>query len=780
MNGNESLGEMSPPAEIVHDDTLVEEQNGKELQQDGFENSRDASVCETETETEVAPKQGHQVLPEPSPEQREIIRAVGEGKCVTIRACAGSGKTTCMLQVAASLPVWRKALIITYNRSLADECKERIQRLSMGHRIKCYTIHGLASRFAGRVCNDDHKLVRQADRWDKGLDKTPTYPMPLDLVMIDEAQDLRPLFHRILSHIFSISGGSGIQLCLVGDPKQMLYDFPTFGDDKASTSFFLQPEKHWGEFTKQRSWAHLPLSVSYRLTPNMASFCNLFWGTTMVGGNVKSPNIPVEYLIKYPYPGNRDDDDDKLKTSALEKLIDDYGPENVMFLAQSVKRADLPIRVHVNQLMKKKEKITGLQKYNFHIKENVRGFEGSPDTKNKVRVWTFCGSKGCEADVVVVFGLDVYGRPHALNQVGVALSRARKRLLVIHSKKYQAKKLQTLPFYPVLGDSPDGMDRHTIRFGKDNSEEVSFQVPPIDPTTASVQNGGEGYATRCQLTRKTLETFATNGVIKIDNVSNLSKPMSMTLGLAQKETKQVYVATEFNYFSASAESRFLEHGTWTKCGLREEAHNNPIGEEDVIQGDRIDYETNVQFSTTIEDVSALYGEAVVYMLQWELCKFVPNIETIVSDGMLRLHLQVEYSETNIRSSLRNMCCEALTLNDDETLTKEFVEKNGRIKGKDLIPFLNNRLNIKKSKKRDSGADGKVVDEVLFPVKAIERTNVDDDNHLTEFLPQIKSLYESEACAKKPFHWVYLGTFLNCSVLRNNSMYNSASIGLLRH
>ena len=85
----------------------------------------------------------------------------------------------------------------------------------------------------------------------------------------------------------------------------------------------------------------------------------------MVGGNVKSPNIPVEYLIKYPYPGNRDDDDDKLKTSALEKLIDDYGPENVMFLAQSVKRADLPIRVHVNQLMKKKEKITGLQKYNF-------------------------------------------------------------------------------------------------------------------------------------------------------------------------------------------------------------------------------------------------------------------------------------------------------------------------------------------------------------------------------------------------------------------------------
>ena len=747
MDGDEAIERItdnSPPVR-AYDNPLVEEQVDQKIQHNGSENFRDAGAHETEMT--AVPKRGHQVLPNPSPEQRDIIRAVGEGQCVTIRACAGSGKTTCMLQVAASLPESRNALIITYNRSLADECKERIQRLSMGHRTKCYTIHGLASRFVGKVCNDDHKLMRQLDRWDKGLDLNPAYPMPLDLVMIDEAQDLRPLFHRILSHIFGIAGSNGIQLCLVGDPKQMLYDFPTYGDDRATTSFFLHPENYWGKFSPKRTWAHLPLSVSYRLTPNIASFCNLFWGTSMVGGNLASPNIPVEYLIKYPYPSTKSDDDEKLRTSVLARLIDQHGPENVMFLAQSVKREDLPIRVHVNQLMKINDKRTGLQKYNFHIKENVRGFEGTPDCKNKVRVWTFCGSKGCEADVVVVFGLDVYGRPHALNQIGVALSRARKRLLVIHSKKYQAGKFLKLPYYPVLGDCPGHIERHIVRFGMNNSEEMNLSVPNIEP-----QNSELGYTIRCELTEHALADFAENGVIKIQDSSRASDCMiPMTIGLVQKETKQVYVATEFNYFSASAESRFLEYGTWKKYDLGEKTLNSPIGDEVEMQGGRIDYETNVQFSTTKEDVSALYGEAVVYMLQWELCKFVPNVETIVSDGILRLHPQVEYSENQIQSSLSNMCCEALTSNDEETLGREFAGKNGRIKGKDLIPFLNNRMNIKKKKKQDSGVDGEV-----FPVKAVERNNVNDDNQLAEFLPQIKSLYESKSSAKKPFHWIYLG------------------------
>jgi hypothetical protein len=400
-----------------------------------------------------------------------------------------------------------------------------------------------------------------------------------------------------------------------------------------------------------------------------------------------------------------------------------------------------------------------LQKYNFHIKENVRGFEGTPDWKNKIRVWTFCGSKGCEADVVVVFGFDIYGRPHALNQIGVALSRARKRLLVIHGKKYQGRDCRAMPYYPVLGDCRSGMERHVVRFGKDNSEEIILKVPAIEATSDSLPSGQQTYANRCELTKRALAQLAKSGVITLDSGSNCSNSMMpKTTGITQIQTDQVYVASEFNYFSASAETKFLKYGTWTNFGVGDETQNGnkPIGEGGSTQQERINYETNVQFATTTEDVSALYGEAVMYMLQWELCKFVPNIETVVSNGILRLHPHVEYSEEQIRESLCNMFCEDLTPKDDKILTEEYVGKKNRIKGKDLIPFLNNRMNIKK-KKRKSFVEGDLANEVVFPVKAIERKSADDDNHLTEFMPQIKSLYESGTSAKKPSHWIYLGT-----------------------
>ena len=157
------------------DSVIAESINQKSRESTKLQPQR-SMLAEKEQQTQRPPIKPA-VLPDPSPEQRNIIRAVvREGKCVSIRACAGSGKTTCMLQVAASLPQTRQALIVTYNRSLADECKERISGLRLGHRVKCYTIHGLVSRFSGRVCNDDHKLMKQLDRWNSdngsGIDET--------------------------------------------------------------------------------------------------------------------------------------------------------------------------------------------------------------------------------------------------------------------------------------------------------------------------------------------------------------------------------------------------------------------------------------------------------------------------------------------------------------------------------------------------------------------------------------------------------------------------------
>ena len=167
--------------------------------------------------------------------------------------------------------------------------------------------------------------------------------------------------------------------------------------------------------------------MSYRLTPRIAEFVNAFWGTEIIGGNTQSENLPVEYFCRNPYPG-RKTEKHKLPTQLLADLVDEYGPEHVLLLAQSVKHEQCPIRVpspanglfwascvthidmfsqvHVNEMMQM-QTADGRNKYNFHVKESDRGFTES-NVSNKVRVWTFCGSKGCEAKVVVVFGCSLY------------------------------------------------------------------------------------------------------------------------------------------------------------------------------------------------------------------------------------------------------------------------------------------------------------------------------------------------------------------------------------
>ena len=107
MNGDDASrnGSENFPSVKVGNELSTEEQAGQEMDQKDLKSPDKASGNVQEMKL---PPKGRQVLPNPSPEQRDIIRAVGEGKCVTIRACAGSGKTTCMLQVAASFhQAWR-------------------------------------------------------------------------------------------------------------------------------------------------------------------------------------------------------------------------------------------------------------------------------------------------------------------------------------------------------------------------------------------------------------------------------------------------------------------------------------------------------------------------------------------------------------------------------------------------------------------------------------------------------------------------------------------------
>eukprot|EP01051_Picozoa_sp_SAG22_P004721 SAG22_NODE_261_length_13373_cov_17.745472_3_plen_515_part_00 len=458
--------------------------------------------------------------------------------------------------------------------------------------------------------------------------------MPCDLIMLDEAQDLRPTFCAALRHVLRAADPGGVeslQMALVGDPKQLLYDFDSYGDDKASAQYLERPADFFGEHTLGRDWKHLQLSESYRLTPSIAEFVNVLWGTQIRGGS-KAEDLPVEYLCRNAYPPKDSelDKDDRLKpagmgppvhsskhisTKVLAELLDTYGPENVMFLAQSVKSEKSPIRRHVNILAKLKDE-HGQRRFNFDIKEHTRGFEGKPCLENKTRVWTFCSSKGCEADAVVVFGAEL-GSVQFLastNQMGVALSRAKKKLVVVHSRKWspEARSYEAVDYYPAGGAS-----------GLDLTGDGAIQE----------------LQARSKVTRQAVEGLAELGKILPKLASDIPGRVQSLSADSNAEMDIVYEATSFTHFSAVAEERFLAFGNWS---VEVDAGHLP----------RIDYNVEVRFNQTTEDVSALYGQALTLMLQHERDGFCPQIEAVLFGGVVCF-------DPNGEATVRNFHCLSL-------------------------------------------------------------------------------------------------------------------------
>lgn len=665
-------------------------------------------------------------LPDPSAEQQAVLDAVASGRCVTVCSVAGSGKTTLMLQIAQALQQrepGRQAQIVTYNRALKDECEERIRELGLTQTVRSATIHGLMARCAGRSCKNDTEMNDITADWDRG--QPMKNPISCEVILLDEVQDLRPSFYRAVKHLLH-AAANGLQMVLVGDTKQLLYDFDSYGSDKASAQYIERPAEFFGEFTGTREWVALRLSVSYRLTPSMAAFVNVIWGTAIVGGS-KEEDVPVEYWCRGPFPP-KDQSElagpdfdrlsvnpakhivDNVTSKALAELLDKYGGENVMFLDQSVKSEKFPIRQHVNLLAKLVDE-HGQRRFNFDIKENMRGFEGKSDLKNKTRVWTFCSAKGCEADAVVVFGVDLRDPVWltSLNQMGVGLSRAKRKLVVIHSRKWDNKSREREPtqYYPAGGNT-------------------------------GLQVGGDGYVSALrERSRTTQQRFAElhrGGYIHATLETDLPTHVKAADNAPLAAMDAVYSATSFTHFSAEAEAHFLAFGTWTVEVKRE---NLPA---------RIEYKTEVKFEQTTEDVSALYGQALTLMLQFERDGYCPQVEAILENGILTFKPDLSYDIAALRRKF-DSCAEFTTEQNRRCMQSlDSQVPPGVIKGKDAIVLVNTQLLLFKERKLLDGTTA------VYAVRAMEEDIV--EQLLTQYVPVLRQLY-SDTPVKTPAHWIYI-------------------------
>src|SRR5210317_282194 len=81
----------------------------------------------------------------PSDEQQLIIDHIKYGNNVVVDACAGSGKSTTILNVAYQLDS-KKIMQLTYNSALRHEIRSKAKELSLDN-MTVHTYHSLAVGF---------------------------------------------------------------------------------------------------------------------------------------------------------------------------------------------------------------------------------------------------------------------------------------------------------------------------------------------------------------------------------------------------------------------------------------------------------------------------------------------------------------------------------------------------------------------------------------------------------------------------------------------------------
>lgn len=274
----------------------------------------------------------------PSDEQQLVIDNLKTGYNVICSAVAGSGKSSTVL--ATSKQLFNKQILqITYNASLRLEIKEKVQVLGLPN-IIVHTFHSLAVKYYSIDCNTDTGI-----RYLLLHNTPPRTSIPkLDICMLDEFQDCTELYFKFVVK-FIRDMGSPIQLLILGDPRQCLYEFKG-----ADTRFLTMADVVWSNFEllSSKEFVHCSLKMSYRITNQMSRFVN----DVMLGQELMSAcreGEPITYIR------NNRKNIEKTVIYTINELLTNGGvkPNEIFVLAASVKGLNSHVRKMENALVEK-------------------------------------------------------------------------------------------------------------------------------------------------------------------------------------------------------------------------------------------------------------------------------------------------------------------------------------------------------------------------------------------------------------------------------------------
>jgi hypothetical protein len=358
-------------------------------------------------------------LPASNAEQKLIVETIAEGN-VCVDAVAGSGKTTLALKIAEEYSS-KSVLLLTFNSRLKTETRLRAKAAGLVN-LEAHSFHAFGVKFYQDVCKTDEDLSTV-------LGLRPRRQKIFDLIIIDEAQDLKDLFYRFVLKIFRDFADEKLtHVCVLGDAFQMVYE--VFGADAR----FLQHSPECFPLNSAR-WFSRPMHTTYRLTRSMVHFIN----KCVIGQErllCNKTNYDKVDLFEINWFKNDEQglprDVAVLWNSLLKK---GYKDGEIMILAPSVKSSNLssPVSRFAHYLCNRGHKL-----YVDQSRDDYRASED--EVANKILFTNFVKAKGLERRLVIVLSFDAgYFKYYAKdlspqtvsNAMYVALTRAKEKLVLV-------------------------------------------------------------------------------------------------------------------------------------------------------------------------------------------------------------------------------------------------------------------------------------------------------------------------------------------------------------
>ncbi len=375
-------------------------------------------------------------------EQGAIVSAMTSRSCnVLVDAVAGAAKTYTALQACKRMPAGETVFILTYNAKLKMETKAKVERMGMADRVHVFSYHSACVRHYDEVdgCTDVG-IMRAVE-----TPLRPRQPFAFDLLIVDECQDMTPLYFGFVRRLLLDNRRPGATVAAFGDVRQCIYGFK--GADPRL--FRLLPDLL--PFLHHPHWKRLGLSTSFRITRPMCEFVNR--RLLVAPGDVHMRAVKDGPAVRYRVIAAPFADPFDAVMAELREGRRRAGDVFVLVASLRSSSPHSPLKVLENRLVRARVPC-------FVPTNDDVSITDDEVLRGKLVFSTFHQSKGLERPVAFVMGFDdsyteffnvaPANQTRCPNEIYVACTRASEKLVLLHSNERSH-----MPFMDVCGITED-------------------------------------------------------------------------------------------------------------------------------------------------------------------------------------------------------------------------------------------------------------------------------------------------------------------------------------